>query len=290
MFEEHMRHREQDSMFRPLHQDHAIESVIFRLTGSGEMTEHERGNLDEGYQKYWKPVLPKANQAQVMEIAMGPTPLVDGRPKPLAPTQYVEFMRSGKAAWWMDIAGATITVGCAQYGGWKSVSRKTYELFGSVGKALGNTHPLAQIRSVELTYQDLLLWDGSDDTYDPELAIRKSRIPTKARRSKEWHTGEGWVVEAAGGRVLERFQVGAELREQQKPVVQVVTTAIWGFGETSARLNLNRAFGSIHSVGDNSDGRAICESLHARTHALFGSLITEDVAIRIGLRQQGEST
>ena len=64
-------------MFKPLHQDHAIESVIFRLTGSGEMTEHERGSLDEGYQKHWKTVLPKVNQSQLMEIAMGPTPLVD---------------------------------------------------------------------------------------------------------------------------------------------------------------------------------------------------------------------
>ena len=277
-------------MFKPLHQDHAVESVIFRLTGSGEMTENERGSLDEGYQKYWRTVLPKVNQAQVMEIAMGPTPLVEGRPKPLAPTQYVEFMRTGKAAWWMDIDRTTITVGCAQYGGWESVSRKAYELFGSVGKTLGTAHPLAQIRSVELTYQDLLVWEGADDVYAPELAIQENRIPKKARKSKEWHTGEGWVEDPAGERILERFQIGAELRGGGDPVVQVVTTAIWGFGKMDARLNLNRAFGSIHPVGDNSDGRAIYESLHRRTHALFGNLIAPDVAVRIGLGQTGEQS
>ena len=277
-------------MFKPLHQDHAIESVIFRLTGSGEMSEHERGSLDEGYRKYWKTVLPTVNQAQVMEIAMGPTLLVDGRTKPLAPTQYVEFMRTGKAAWWMEIAGPTITIGCAQYGGWKGVSRKAYELFGSIGKTLGNAHPLAQIRSVELTYQDLLVWDGTDDTYDPEFAIQESRIPEKARKSKEWHTGEGWVEDPVGERILERFQIGAKMRGEQNPVVQVVTTAIWGFGAASARLNLDRAFGSVHAVGDNRDGRAIYESLHERTHALFGNLITEDVAVRVGFSHPGEST
>lgn len=284
-----MRCRELAIMFKPLHQDHAIESVIFRLTGSGEMMEHERGSLDEGYRKYWKTVLPTMNQAQVMEIAMGPTLLVDGRPKPLAPTQYVEFMRTGKAAWWMDIAGATITVGCAQYGGWESVSKKAYGLFGNIGKTLGNAHPLAQIRNVELTYQDLLVWDGTYDTYDPELAIRKNRIPAKARKSKEWHTGEGWVEDPAGERVLERFQVGAEMRGEQNPVIQVATTAIWGFGARSTRLNLDRAFGSVHAVGDNSDGRAVYEGLHRRTHALFESLITDDVATRIGLSHAGES-
>lgn len=281
-------------MFRPLHQDHAIESVNFRLTGSGEMGEHERTVLDGGHEKYWKPVLPSVNRAQVLEIAMGPTPLVDGRPKPLAPTQYVEFMRTGQAAWWMEIAGTTITVGCAQYGGWKSVSQKAYGLFDGLGKTLGNAHPLAQIRSAELTYQDLFIWDGASDAYDPRLAIKKERIPEEARHSKEWHLGQGWVLDPEGERTLERFQVGAELRregEQMRPIIQVVTTAIWGFGATSATLRLDRAFGNIHSVDrKEDDGRDVYDQLHRRTHALFGTLITEEIAERIGLGHLGEST
>lgn len=88
------------------------------------MTEHERARLEEGYEKYWKAALPTVQQAQIMEIAVGPTPLVDGRPKPLAPTQYIEFMRTGKAAWWMEVAGPNITIGCAQYGGWTALAKK----------------------------------------------------------------------------------------------------------------------------------------------------------------------
>lgn len=75
-------------MFEPPHHDHAIESVIFRLNGKGGMTEQERLNLEKGYEKYWKSVLLGSSQAQVMEFAMGPTPIVDGLPKPLAPTMY----------------------------------------------------------------------------------------------------------------------------------------------------------------------------------------------------------
>lgn len=278
-------------MFKPLHQDHAIESVTLRLTGSGEMTEHERARLEEGYEKYWKATLPTVQQAQIMEIAVGPTPLVDGRPKPLAPTQYIEFMRTGKAAWWMEVAGPNITIGCAQYGGWNSVSKKAYELFACVGRTLGNTHPLAQIRSVELTYQDLLIWHGTDDSYDPKLSIREERIPAAARNSKEWHVGQGWVEDPAGERILERFQIGAELRTQGsevRPVIQVVTTAIWGFGATSARLKLDRAFGNLHPVDGIDSGRVVYDALHGRTHARFDSLITEEIAVRIGLRQPGE--
>lgn len=282
------------SMFEPLHRDHSIETVILRLTGSGEMTEHERASLDEGYEKYWKAGLPTVGQTQVMEIAMGPTPLVDGRPKPLAPTHYVEFMRTGKAAWWMEIAGPTITVGCARYGGWKSVSRKACELFAGVGKTLGNAHPLAQVCSAELTYQDLLVWRGADEDYDPKLAIQETRIPMQARNSKEWHVGEGWIEDPEGKRILERFQVGAELRREENrihPIIQVTTTAIWGFGGTGGPLKLDRAFGNIQPVdGKDNDGRSIYDELHRRTHTLFKALITEEIAGRIGLRQPGEST
>ena len=137
-------------MFKPLHQDHAIESVTFRLTGSGEMAEHERTILDGGHEKYWKPVLPSVNQAQVLEIALGPTPLVDGRPKRLAPTQYVEFTRTGQAAWWMEIAGTMITVGCTQYGGWQSASEKAYGLFDGLGKPSATLIPSgkSEVRSL----------------------------------------------------------------------------------------------------------------------------------------------
>ena len=281
-------------MFKPLHQDHAVENVILLLTGSGGMMEHERAKIDAGYEKYWKAVLPTVNQRPMMEIAMGPTPLVKGRAKQFAPTRYVEFMRTGKAAWWMEVDGPAITIGCTQYGGWKAVRKKACELFAGLGKTLGSAHPLAQIRSAELTYQNLFVWDGADDAYDPKSAIRENRIPAQARGSKEWHVGEGWVEDPEGKRVLERFQIGAELRgegNRMRPIIQVVTTAIWGFGETRTRLKLDRAFGNIQSVdGKDKDGRAVYEELHGRTHALFGNLITEGMARRIGLGRKGELT
>ena len=59
-------------MFKPLHTDHAVESVLLRLTGSGELTEHKRAMLDGGYEKYWKAVLPMVDQAQMMETVRRP--------------------------------------------------------------------------------------------------------------------------------------------------------------------------------------------------------------------------
>lgn len=53
------REQEQHVQFKPLYRYHAIESVILRLTGSGEMAEHERANPHAGYGTYWQAVSPK---------------------------------------------------------------------------------------------------------------------------------------------------------------------------------------------------------------------------------------
>lgn len=286
-------------MFKPLHHDHAIESVIFRLTGKGEMMEHERINLQKGYQKYWQAVLPKEIKGHLMEISLGPAPLVDDRPKPLAPTKYVEFSRTGNLAWWMEIAGRTITIGCTQYAGWKNVSSKAFGLFSNFAKTLDTDHPLAQICSAELTYVDLLQWVGGKQAYKPELAIQKFRLPRTVLSSKttpnlrEWHLGEGWVDDPEAERVLERFQISSLLQpngDQIHPIIRIETTAIWGFGTPKSRLNLNRAFDNIQEVTKNGiDGRTKYNELHARVKSLLGTLITENLANQIGLQKSGET-
>ena len=285
-------------MFKPLHHNHAIESVIFRLTGKGEMMENERTNLQNGYEKYWKAILPKEIQAHLMGISLGPTPLVGDTPNPLAPTRYVEFSRTGNAAWWMEIASDTITIGCSQYAGWDKVSGKAFGLFSALAKALDTNHPLAQICSAELTYVNLLKWVGAEQAYEPQLAIQEPRLPRTVARSKtasalkEWHLSEGWVRDPETERVLERFQISSMLQrngDQIQPIIRIETTAIWGFGMSTSHFNLTKAFENIQEVnGDGIDGRIKYDELHERVKLLFGTLITENLADLIGLRKSGE--
>ena len=234
-------------MFKPLHQDHAIHSVTFRLTGDGAIGQHEQATLDDGYQKYLKAALPSERSAQQMVVAaVGPTP-PEG-PAPLEPKLYADFARTGQAVWWMEIVGPTITVGCSQYGGWSSMRTKACELLRRLGKTLGSGHPLAQIRSVELTYQNLFISDEPSRDSDPKSAIHEDQIPKKAERSKEWNHSEGWVNDVQECRILERFQIAAELHKHGNrinPVIQIVTSAMWGYGENSKRLDLETAFGTL---------------------------------------------
>ena len=279
-------------MFKPLHHDHAIESVIFRLSGKGGMMEHERLILEQAYETHWKSALPRASQGHVMEVAMGPTPLVEGLPKPLAPTTYTECLRDGTAAWWMEIAGPMITIGCTQYTGWERVSGKAFELFSAMAKTLNSNHPLAMICSAELTYVNILRWEGTEQKYDPRLAIQESRVPRKALNLKEWHFSEGWLDDPERERILERFQIAAALQSDGSrvdPIIRVETTAIWGFGQSETRLKLNRAFDKIQEVdGEFTDGRAKYNELHGRVKLLFGTLISEELAGQIKLQESGE--
>ena len=84
-------------------------------------------------------MLPRSSQAQVMEFAMGPTPLVEGLPKPLAPATYIECSRTGDAAWWMEIAGQMIMIGRTRYSEhidgrakYNELHRRVKSLFGTL--------------------------------------------------------------------------------------------------------------------------------------------------------------
>lgn len=275
-------------MFKPLHPGHAIHSVIFRLTGDGAIGQHEQATLDDGYQKYLKAALPSERSAQQMVVAaVGPTP-PEGT-VPLEPKLYADFARTGEAAWWMEVVGPVITVGCSQYGGWSSTRAKACKLLRGLGKTLGAGHPLAQIRSVELTYQNLFTWDGPGRDSDPKLVIHGDQIPKKAERSKEWNRSEGWVNDIQECRVLERFQIAAELYRHGNrinPVIQIVTSAMWGYGENPKRLDLETAFGTLDSNFQSTcDGRAIFEDLHERSHGIIRPLVTNEIADLIGLPQ-----
>ena len=172
------------------------------------------------------------------------------------------------------------------------MSDKAFELFRALAKTLTSDHPLAMICSAELTYVDKLRWDGAEREYNPCLAIQESRIPRKALNLKEWHLSEGWLGDPDRERILERFQISAELQRDGSrvdPIIRVETTAIWGFGQSETRLKLNRAFDKIQEVdGEFTDGRAKYNELHGRVKLLFGTLISEELAGQIELQESGE--
>ena len=56
-------------------------------------------------------------------------------------------------------------------------------------------------------------------------------------------------------------------------------------------MKLDGAFGNVQSVaGNDRDGRVVYDNLHGRTHDLFRTLITKEIAQRIGLEEAKEQS
>ena len=280
-------------MFEPLHAGHSVRSVIIRATGSGNMMETERAHLQQEYAKRWKSVLPAEQVAQQIQVTVGVTARIAGSddPLPLAPTLYVDYTPSGAAAWWMEIGTGIVTIGTNQYTRWSDVWHKAIGLLKHVGDMMGAGHPMGQIRSLELTYEDMFVLRNNYTNASrlPDQVIKEQWIPDKAKDSKEWHTGQGWVEDPTDKRILERFQISGVIVEESgtsRPAITIQTTAIQGFGDRRPILKLTDSFRHLYDVNDGSPtGPGIGDELHQRTKGLLKHLLVPEMAQRIGLTQ-----
>lgn len=278
-------------MFEPLHAGHSVRSVIIRATGSGSMMETERPNLQQEYVKRWKSVLPAEQVAQQIQVTVGVTAKIAGSddPQPLAPTLYVDYTPSGVAAWWMEIGAGVVTIGTNQYTRWSDIWGKATGLLKHVGEMMGAGHPMGQIRSLDLTYEDMFVLRSDDASANcvPEQVISEQWIPDKAKDSKEWHTGQGWVDDPTGKRILERFQISGVVVQEDgvsRPAITIQTTAIQGFGDRFPILKLTDGFRHLFDVNDGSPtGQGMGNELHQRTSGLLKKLLVPQMAQRIGL-------
>lgn len=260
------------------------------------MQETERHHLRQEYTKRWQAILPAEQVAQQLNVTIGVTAHLVGADEqhPLAPTLYADYTPSGAAAWWMEIGQGVVTIGTSQYTRWDDIWRKTVGLLRHVGEVLGASHPMGHIRSLELTYEDLFVWRGGEECA-PDQVIKLQWMPErKQKAAKEWHTGQGWVDDPQGKRILERFQVSGVVvkeGEEHHPAVAIQTTAIQGFGNQHQILGLHESFRPIYEVGKGGNsGLAVGDGLHKRTSRLLKDLITPQMARQIGLTHQDGAT
>lgn len=150
------------------------------------------------------------------------------------------------------------------------------------------------MKTAELTYENMFVWEGQGTRPEPRETIRDAYIPEAAEGGMEWHNSQGWIVDPRGKRILERFQVaGVEAMSVQDPritkmAIRVTVTVMWGLGAKKKILDLRNAFRNVHAVdGSTPDGKAMYDEMHKRAHELLRGLITEDMAGRIGLPKGG---
>lgn len=282
-------------MFRPIHENNAIQTVRFAVETTDLWLERDQEVIQAGARE-WKAILPMENVVPPMvTVQTGPTVIGPGQqPASLRPMNIVVYGRSmpnGTVEWELIFQGNAIQIITQSYSRWKHTWRVAERLLEAVGRALKDRS--TEIKTVELTYQDVFVWDGRNEEYNLEELITTDdgligrEINTKG---KLWHWQMGWIMDKADdspAQWLERIHlagVHGSTPEGPRYMVTIETTTRAGHGSEQPLFTLQRGFRKIHAAEDEGPAGSIAfEWMHQQCKAMIGRILKQEIQDRIGL-------
>jgi uncharacterized protein (TIGR04255 family) len=194
--------------FRPINEDHAIQSASFAVALSRPLSWSSIEGLIKSPLE-WRRDLPALDLSQTLEVQINQQ---TGAPVNRI-TRGVEFSHKrpdGSASWQLAILGSEIKVETTIYTRWKPTWAKAGDiLLGVVGQlaALESAKAAISIQAISLLVGDVFLPEGDEPDYT-ELFVQSEHIPAGIfRKGKLWHSHTGWFVHRTVGNVLNQLNI-----------------------------------------------------------------------------------
>jgi uncharacterized protein (TIGR04255 family) len=269
--------------FRPLHDRHAIQEVVFVLMFGREFAPAEVEAVVKAHDR-WREELPKVTRftAQRIEIQDAGPPQI--RPAEEAGVIGVAFdavKRDGSLDWRLRLQQNWIGVNCLSYTRWNQVWPTARGFLDQVGGILIN--PKLPVVGAALQYIDLFVWEGDIEQYRADELFRADSgfVPRSIwDKGPLWHLYQGWFQKEdlpAAGRRLEKVHIDAVEREGTYQTKVDITL----------RHDLADELPSYRSVF-GADGEQACidasfTAMHTQCSRLLKAYITDEMAERISL-------
>ena len=281
-------------MFKPVNDNHSILEVHFVLETERPWLQEDKSVIERGDQ-LWGDVLPGKFEGQQIFLQFGPQVQgvgIEHPPRQMPPLAYRTVARDGSREWELAFEGQALRITCGKYSRWEQVWKIALNLFQMAGRTLKNRE--TGIRAVELTYQDLFLWEGLPKDYNVGKLLTNEHCAIGGQtldHGPSWHCHNGWMKEQKdweGEPYLERIHLDGNqglIRQENKPAIMITTTARLGHGGKDPLFTLQNGFNDLRLVGqrkDNACGRF--EWLHERTKEIFCTVLRDDMQRAIGLR------
>lgn len=280
-------------MFRPVNDKHSIQEVHFVLETEQHWIQEDKAVIEQGY-GLWGETLPRKLEAQQIVVQMGPQLQGGGieNPPPLMPLlTYGSVDRDGSREWELAFDGRFLRITCGKYSRWRQVWKVARKLFQMVGQTLNGRE--TGVRAMELTYQDLFVWEGQRSEYNVRELLTDEHGTLGSRilnHGPLWHCHNGWMKEQskwADEPYLERIHLDGcegEIRQEKKLWVAITTTVRLGHGGTKRLFTLQRGFNELHVVGEKREGAVErFEWLHEKNKELFREVLEDEMQRTIGL-------
>lgn len=258
---------ERQTGFRPLNDDHAIESVKFSVAFSKGIVSRSIFAVEQNHHE-WRDGLPARSIADFTIESNGRT--AD------APGVVFAFVRpDASPSWSMTVAGNRIDVECFLYSRWDRVWKDACEYFVKVFKVLSETQTDLSIGAVDLTVKDVFVTD--DQSYLlGHLLNRSPRLPDFIFTTPQaWHANSGWFEEDANwGKILNNLNCDVSPAQGR---------TFFNFSHFQ-QIVLKRH----QSIKSEESARGFLDEamnfLHLSNKRLISELLKDDMADRIGLR------
>ena len=209
----------------------------------------------------------------------------------MTPIFYNSVSRDGSREWELGFNGNQVRVTCGKYSRWEHVWKIANNLFQMVGKSLSGRD--TGIITVELTYQDLFVWEGEEKDYDvrrllscEDEVIGRSMLGL----GPLWHSHQGWMKDQnkwPEEDYLERIHLDASkgmVWNEERFGIFITTTTRLGHGGTKKIFSIQKGFHPLKVVNEKSDTAADrFEWLHTKAKSVFSKVLTKETQESINL-------
>ncbi|WP_313602471.1 TIGR04255 family protein [Rhizobium sp.] len=254
-------------MFRPLNEDHAVESVKFALLFTRPLAPKTVAKVESRHE-LWRDALPAKSRLDVDVDVNGRTLK--------APAVMFGFLKpDANPVWSMQVGANQIEVECFLYSRWQRVWETAREHFVGVLDIVAAAQEALQVRAMHLTVKDVFLsQDGPISAGD--MLKPSNKVPPHALTAKgPWNSYFSWLNEENEDiRTLHACDIDSSFDGEQSSVeVTHMQTR-----NTGIDIPIGEICGTGFSRLD-----AIMEAMHQSNKGFISELITNEMAERIGL-------
>jgi uncharacterized protein (TIGR04255 family) len=252
--------------FRPLNEDHAIESVKFSVAFSTGILSQSIMAVEQGH-NLWLDSLPARSIADVSSESNGRSAN--------APGVSFSFLRpDGSPSWSMAVAVNRIDIECSLYSRWERVWTEAKGYFVKAIEILSKAQPSLGIGAVELTVKDVFV--ATERDYPLNQLLKPSvRLPEFIfEAGQAWHANSGWFEVNGMQRTLHNLNCDATPNDD----LTIINISHYQQGLMASPINISAKQAQLFETLEQR-----MSTLHKANKQLMIDILKDDMAGRIGL-------